>query len=92
MTPAARIVESRVEEHTLAWLRDLGYTTLFGPDIAPGEPKAERDTWQDTILTHRLAAAIVKLNPEDLFRLKKVKSILERKKKLAKEKKAGEKK
>lgn len=62
--PAARIVESHVEEHTLAWLRDLGYTTLFGPDIAPGEPKAERDTWQDTILKHRLAAAIAKLNPD----------------------------
>jgi type I restriction enzyme R subunit len=62
--PAARIVESHVEEHTLAWLRDLGYTTLFGPDIAPGEPKAERDSWQDAILKHRLAAAIAKLNPD----------------------------
>jgi len=62
--PAARIVESHVEEHTLAWLRDLGYTTLFGPDIAPGEPKAERETWQDTILKQRLAAAIAKLNPD----------------------------
>ncbi len=65
MTPtSARIAESHVEEHTLAWLRDLGYTTLFGPDIAPGEPKAERETWQDTILKHRLAAAIAKLNPD----------------------------
>ncbi|HNW81235.1 MAG TPA: type I restriction endonuclease, partial [Methanoregulaceae archaeon] len=65
MTPAAaRVAESHVEEHTLAWLRDLGYTTLFGPDIAPGEPKAERETWQDVILKHRLAAAIAKLNPD----------------------------
>jgi type I restriction enzyme R subunit len=62
--PAARIVESHVEDHTLAWLRDLGYTTLFGPDIAPGEPKAEGETWQDVILKHRLAAAIAKLNPD----------------------------
>jgi type I restriction enzyme R subunit len=64
MTPAARVAESHLEEHTLAWLRDLGYTTLFGPDIAPGEPRAERETWQDTILKHRLAAAIAKLNPD----------------------------
>ena len=65
MTPAAaRIAESHVEEHTLAWLRDLGYTTLFGPDIAPGEASAERDSWQDVILKHRLAAAIARLNPD----------------------------
>ena len=62
--PAARIAESHVEEHTLAWLRDLGYTTLFGPDIAPGEAAAERDTWQDVILKPRLAAAIARLNPD----------------------------
>lgn len=62
--PAARIAESHVEEHALAWLRELGYTTLFGPDIAPGEPKAERDHWHDAILKHRLAAAIARLNPD----------------------------
>ena len=63
MTPAARLAESDVEEHTLAWLRDLGYTTLFGPDIAPGEPAAERETWQDVILKRRLKDAIQRLNP-----------------------------
>jgi type I restriction enzyme R subunit len=62
--PAAKIVESHLEEHTLAWLRELGYTTLFGPDIAPGEPKAERETWQEVILRQRLAAAIARLNPD----------------------------
>ncbi len=34
--------ESVVEEATLDWFRELGYATLFGPDIAPGEPNAER--------------------------------------------------
>ncbi len=61
--PAAKIAESHVEEHTLAWLRELGYTTLFGPDIAPGEPGAEREHWHDVILKPRLAAAISRLNP-----------------------------
>jgi type I restriction enzyme R subunit len=61
--PAARIAESHVEEHALAWLRELGYTTLFGPDIAPGEPKAECDHWHDAVLKRRLAAAIARLNP-----------------------------
>jgi len=61
--PAAKIAESHVEEHALAWLRELGYTTLFGPDIAPGEPRAEREHWHDVILKPRLAAAIARLNP-----------------------------
>jgi type I restriction enzyme R subunit len=62
--PAARLVESDVEEHTLGWLQDLGYTTLFGPDIAPGESKAERENWQDVVLKQRLAAAIAQLNSD----------------------------
>jgi len=62
--PAARIAESHVEEHALAWLRELGFTTLFGPDIAPGEPGAEREHWHDVILKPRLAAAIARFNPD----------------------------
>lgn len=34
--------ESTVEEAALAWLDGLGYTVLHGPDIAVGEPGAER--------------------------------------------------
>jgi len=62
--PAARLAESHVEEHTLSWLRELGYTTLFGPDISPGEPAAERSDWHEVILKNRLAAAIAHLNPD----------------------------
>jgi len=31
LTPTA----SHVEEATLTWLASLGYTSIFGPDIAP---------------------------------------------------------
>ena len=31
------ITESAVEEATLTWFSELGYTCLYGPDIAPGE-------------------------------------------------------
>jgi len=34
--------ESVVEEAALAWLESLGYAILHGPDVAPGEPFAER--------------------------------------------------
>lgn len=42
MNPVARIAESHGKDLPLAWLREIGYSTLFGPDIAPGEPEAER--------------------------------------------------
>jgi type I restriction enzyme, R subunit len=34
--------ESLVEEAALAWLEGLGYQVLHGPDLAVGEPGAER--------------------------------------------------
>ena len=34
--------ESIVEDAALAWLEALGYSVLYGPDIAAGEPGAER--------------------------------------------------
>ena len=38
----ATITESTVEDATLAWLEELGYSVLHGPDIAAGELAAER--------------------------------------------------
>jgi type I restriction enzyme R subunit len=34
--------ESIVEDAALAWLGGLGYAVLHGPDLAAGEPAAER--------------------------------------------------
>ena len=41
--------ESVVEDAVLAWLESLGYAILHGPDIAIGEPAAERSdlNWCD---------------------------------------------
>ena len=36
--------ESHVEDAGLAWLESLGYTVKQGPEIAPGEPAAERSS------------------------------------------------
>ena len=56
--------ESVVEEAALAWLEALGYTVLHGPDIAVGEPTAERTdpTFRDVILEGRLRQALAQLN------------------------------
>ena len=58
--------ESVVEEAALAWLAMLGYTVLHGPEIAAGEPHAERTdpNYRDVVLQRRLRSALAKLNPK----------------------------
>lgn len=57
--------ESIVEDAALAWLEALGYATRYGPDLAIGEPDAERtDTnGRDPVLLARLRQSLVRLNP-----------------------------
>ena len=57
------IYESDIEEASLDWLAELGYTVLHGPDIAPDTPNAERSAYSEVILTGRLRDAIARLNP-----------------------------
>jgi type I restriction enzyme R subunit len=59
-------VESVVEEAALGWLGALGYTVLHGPDIAVGEPAAERSdsNYRDVVLEGRLRHVLKRLNPE----------------------------
>ncbi|MDD3926509.1 MAG: type I restriction endonuclease subunit R [bacterium] len=56
--------ESTIEQATLAWLESLGYTILSGPAIAPGEPLAERNDYNQVVLEGRLRQALERLNPE----------------------------
>ena len=58
--------ESVVEDAALSWLEALGYTVLHGPDIAAGEPAAERTdpNYRDVILEVRLHQALARLNPD----------------------------
>jgi type I restriction enzyme R subunit len=67
--------ESTIEETALDWLKDLGYTIVFGNDIAPDEPAAERENYGEVVLAGRLKAALERINPnippealEDAFR------------------------
>jgi type I restriction enzyme R subunit len=70
-----RFTESIIEETALEWLRDLGYSIVFGNDIAPEEPAAERENYGEVVLTGRLKDALKRINPnvpdealEDAFR------------------------
>ena len=57
------IYESDIEEASLNWFAELGYTVLHGPDIAPDTPDAERSSYNEVILTRRLQDAVARLNP-----------------------------
>ena len=61
----SNFAESVVEDATLDWLKALGYTILHGPEIAAGEPGAERTdpNYRDVILEQRLRKALERLNP-----------------------------
>ncbi len=55
--------ESIVEDAALDYLRDIGYATEFGPNIAPDGPDPERQSFQDVYLWDRLVTAGLRLNP-----------------------------
>ena len=59
-------VELDVELAGLQWLADLGFAIAHGPEIAIGQPGAERSdpTYRDVVLEHRLREALVRLNPD----------------------------
>ena len=39
------MTEDQLEQETLGWLTEVGYDTLYGPDIAPdGEPPSAPTT------------------------------------------------
>jgi type I restriction enzyme R subunit len=69
--------ESTVEDAALAWLEELGYTILHGPEIGADTLTAERSdpSYRDVVLEGRLGHALSLLNPdlppealEDAFR------------------------
>jgi len=60
----AHLTESEIESAAFSWLSDLGYQTLFGPDIAPDMPAAEREHYGQVVLERRLRDALAQLNPQ----------------------------
>ena len=55
--------ESMVEDAALEWFGELDYAIGHGPQLAPGEPAAERDSFGEVVLVGRLREAIQRLNP-----------------------------
>src|SRR5690348_6034959 len=58
-----RLNEQQIEELNLQWLEELGWRHVFGPDIEPERPSAEREDFSTVFLAGRLREAIRTLNP-----------------------------
>lgn len=59
---AHAIIESEVELVVLDILKDMGYKTLWGPDIACDGTKPERQSFSDVVLIDRLKDAVERIN------------------------------
>jgi type I restriction enzyme R subunit len=55
--------ESIVEDAALEWFGEFGYAVGHGPQLAPGEPAAERESFGEVVLVGRFRDAIRRLNP-----------------------------
>ena len=58
------MTESIVEDATLAWLENLGYTVKHGFETAPGELFAERNHYGQVVLEQRLRDALARINTQ----------------------------
>lgn len=72
----SKLNEEQIENLTLEWLQGLGWTPVYGPDIEPEKPAAERSEFSVVFLEQRLKGALTRLNPgmseqvlEEAFRI-----------------------
>ena len=56
--------EAVIEAAALDYLREIGYSTEFGPNLGPGGIAEERSSWDEVYLLERLRAAARRINPD----------------------------
>ena len=57
------MTEDQLEQETLSWFAEIGYTLVSGYDIAVDGVSPERKNYVDVLLLERLRSAISRLNP-----------------------------
>jgi type I restriction enzyme R subunit len=57
------MTEDQLEQEALGWLTEVGYSTLYGPDIAVDGDAPERGDYRQVVLVERLRSAVARLNP-----------------------------
>ena len=58
------MTEDQLEQETLGWLAEVGYTHVYGPTIAYDGESPERDNYRQVVLVERLRSSMAKLNPK----------------------------
>src|SRR5659263_307625 len=58
------ITEDKIEVFAIEVLKKLGWQYVHGLSIAPGAENAERESFEQIILTQRLRKAVERLNPD----------------------------
>lgn len=58
-----QITEHNIEDFSIQLLERLGYEYIYAPDIAPDAQQAERSSYEEVLLTERLANAVRRINP-----------------------------
>ena len=57
------MTEDQLEQETLGWLQEVGYTVKYGLDIAPDGDNPLRSNYQQVLLQDNLREALQRLNP-----------------------------
>ncbi|WP_269609280.1 type I restriction endonuclease subunit R [Prochlorococcus marinus] len=60
----AFINEEYLEDMSIEWFKEIGYSFVHGPDLAPDGKSPEREDYCQVILIDRLRTALKKFNPE----------------------------
>lgn len=55
--------EATIEDAALDYLRALGYSTAFGPNLAPDGTQPERASFEQVYLYDRMREAALRINP-----------------------------
>jgi type I restriction enzyme R subunit len=58
------MTEDQLEQETLGWLREVGWSVVHGPAIAPDGDAPERGNYREVVLLARLRTAVARLNPD----------------------------
>lgn len=58
-----RITEHSIEDFAIKLLEHLGYEYLYAPSIAHDGENPERSSYEEILLTHRMAEAVRRINP-----------------------------
>jgi type I restriction enzyme R subunit len=57
------MTEDQLEQEALGWLAEVGYSPIYGPNLAPDGNSPERSSYLQVVLVERLRSAIARLNP-----------------------------